>query len=57
MQYPELVLAGELQNRFEFSQSITPPQLFMNLFSVIRKALPYFPEPGCRSLIPICKWH
>ena len=42
MQYPELVLAGELQNLFEFSHSITPPQLFTNLFSVIRKALPYF---------------
>jgi hypothetical protein len=29
-----LVLAGEPQNRLEFSHSTTPPQLLMNVFLV-----------------------
>ena len=40
---PELVLAGELQNRSAFSQRMTPPQLSMNEFFAIRKVLLKFP--------------
>src|SRR4051812_2684224 len=34
VQAPVLVFAGEPQNRLEFSQRITPPQLSMNLLPV-----------------------
>src|SRR5712691_12350699 len=35
VQYPELVLAGELQNRLEFSHKMTPLQLFRKVFWAI----------------------
>ena len=40
VQTPELVFAGELQYRFEFSHRMTPPQLLTNLFPVIMKVVP-----------------
>ena len=44
VQLPELVLAGELQNRSAFSQRMTPPQLSINEFFAITKVLPKFPR-------------
>ncbi len=40
VQDPVLVLAGELQYRFEFSQRMTPPQLLMNVLSEMAKVWP-----------------
>src|ERR1700750_2148539 len=42
---PELVLAGELQYRLEFSHRISPPQLLTNVLPVIANCFPYGPAP------------
>src|ERR1700677_3654697 len=36
VQYPLLVLSGDPQNRLEFSQRMTPPQLFTKLLCAMR---------------------
>src|SRR5262249_23473992 len=44
VQVPELELAGELQNLSAFSQRMTPPQLLMKEFFVIRNVPRRFPR-------------
>src|ERR1044071_8521326 len=43
VQKPELVLAGELQNRLEFSHKMTPLQLLRNVFWLISSVPLNFP--------------
>ncbi len=50
VQYPVEVLAGEPQYLSAFSHRTTPPQLSVNVLSVIARVFPY--GPGTRGSAP-----